>query len=317
MVYNNVIWYSLFLMVKMRGSFMDKKTKLRIFFLIAGSLSILGVLIIAYKVWQVNTWEVTQYADDSMNQGSFYTITNHDTLIVIDGGSASNESKVRAVIKENGGHVDYWYITHPHPDHIGAFNAIYASKESITIGTIYHCGLDYKEYDKRDQEWDEISCYNDFLKMSDKNDQFQVLSIGDQLQIEGLSIDVLNSYDEDLLEETTDICNNASLVLKIYTPENSIMICGDCYGEETTKRMQNRFGDLLQADYLQAAHHGNHSSPNAFFEQVNADVIFFDAPQSLIDSKEHDAGIRKKEFEKQGVKVLTFETAPNKIVLYP
>lgn len=134
--------------------------------------------------------------------------------------------------------------------------------------------------------------------MSDKNDQFQVLSIGDQLQIEGLSIDVLNSYDEDLLEETTDICNNASLVLKIYTPENSIMICGDCYGEETTKRMQKPFWRFATGRLFTVAQLWNHSSPNAFFEQVNADVIF-DAPQSLIDSKEHDAGIRKKEFEKQ------------------
>ena len=62
---------------------------------------------------------VTQYPDATGVQGTFYTITNDDTLIIIDGGWADNESAVREVIAEHGNKVDAWIISHPHKDHAG------------------------------------------------------------------------------------------------------------------------------------------------------------------------------------------------------
>ena len=45
---------------------------------------------------------VTQYADATGVQGTFYTITNDTTLIIIDGGWADNASAVREVIAAHG-----------------------------------------------------------------------------------------------------------------------------------------------------------------------------------------------------------------------
>ena len=49
---------------------------------------------------------VTQYADATGVQGTFYTITNDTTLIIIDGGWADNASAVREVIAAHGNHVN-------------------------------------------------------------------------------------------------------------------------------------------------------------------------------------------------------------------
>ena len=59
---------------------------------------------------------VTQYADATGVQGTFYTITNDTTLIIIDGGWADNASAVREVITAHGNHVNAWILSHPHQE---------------------------------------------------------------------------------------------------------------------------------------------------------------------------------------------------------
>lgn len=68
------------------------------------------------------TWTITQYGRNDINM-SFYTIYNEQKgLIVVDGGWTQDAADVREVINTLGGHVDAWILTHPHQDHIGAFN---------------------------------------------------------------------------------------------------------------------------------------------------------------------------------------------------
>lgn len=71
------------------------------------------------------SYHITQYADITDGQAMFYTIeSTKGELIVIDGGWVGNADYVRFVIGEKGNKVDAWILTHPHPDHIGAFNEI-------------------------------------------------------------------------------------------------------------------------------------------------------------------------------------------------
>ena len=69
------------------------------------------------------TWRVTQYGDDHAGkQSMFYTIKgSNGKLIVVDGGWTDQEAFVRKTIQSLGSKVDLWIITHPHPDHAGAF----------------------------------------------------------------------------------------------------------------------------------------------------------------------------------------------------
>ena len=69
---------------------------------------------------------ITQYSDATGRQANCYTITNSGHLIIIDGGWAENAPALRKVIAQNGNHVDAWFISHTHSDHVGAFNVIYA-----------------------------------------------------------------------------------------------------------------------------------------------------------------------------------------------
>ena len=71
---------------------------------------------------QKTDWKITQYGDASGLQMMFYTLQDHyGHLVVVDGGWPGNAEQVRKVINEKGGHVNAWFLTHPHEDHIGAF----------------------------------------------------------------------------------------------------------------------------------------------------------------------------------------------------
>ena len=70
-------------------------------------------------------WLLKQYSDQTGSQAMFYTLRSPTGFfVVIDGGTTGNSTYVRQIINENGGKVDVWFLTHPHPDHIGAFNEI-------------------------------------------------------------------------------------------------------------------------------------------------------------------------------------------------
>ena len=83
-------------------------------------------------------WTLTQHADTSGLQCMFYTLHNEEDgyLIVVDGGNPENEAHVRDVIRENGGVVNAWFVTHFHGDHASVFNAVYADPGDISIESV-------------------------------------------------------------------------------------------------------------------------------------------------------------------------------------
>ncbi len=120
-----------------------KKKNLKILLVCLLTIMVFLMVLLIDRVLVNPKWKITQYSDDSGAQAMFYTITSDKKdLIIIDGGHTENAGKVRKVIEEYGNHVDIWILTHPHPDHIGAFNEIYAQPEGIEIDYIYDNGLD-------------------------------------------------------------------------------------------------------------------------------------------------------------------------------
>lgn len=99
---------------------------------------------------------ITQYSDATGRQANCYTITNSGHLIIIDGGWAENAPALRKVIAQNGNHVDAWFISHTHSDHVGAFNVIYADPQGVTIDRIYDNGYDYEFIKEAGEPYDSM-----------------------------------------------------------------------------------------------------------------------------------------------------------------
>lgn len=260
---------------------------------------------------------VTQYPDATGVQGTFYTVTNDDTLIIIDGGWAENEQAVRNIIAEHGNHVDAWIISHPHKDHAGAFNAIYADPDGITIDTIYDNGFDYDFIESVGEPYDDITVMETFYALTKDASNVIHLKRGDSLDLCGLTLSVYNAYDDIVLYtvgDEKDYQNNASLLFKLSSKNSSILFCSDIK-YDMNDFLLSSYGDEITCDYVQTGHHGNWSFSDAFYEKTGASVFFLDAPAEITDNPDFPASTLKNFLLKKNKAVLDFSTAPNTVTL--
>jgi beta-lactamase superfamily II metal-dependent hydrolase len=261
------------------------------------------------------TWLMTEYPMSSGEQGIFYTIENPTTgtLIVIDGGDAANEQLVREVINAKGGAVDAWIITHYHQDHVDAFNAIYADPKGITIKQVYATPLDEDTFNQVAQEWDDVKSFQKFQKLAKTSTNINYVKRDDVLTYNDLTITFFNAFDEVVKDFAYDIPNNDSLVFKIETPNRSALILADCHNDFMAEYFMKEYGEKLQADILQCAHHGNNSIPEdtGFYELVNPQVAIFDTPTKIMTSPQYTAGALAAYLANMGVRITWYKSAPN------
>ena len=102
---------------------------------------------VVYKLMKTPVWTVTQYADVNGYQCMCYTIEKNDgSLAIVDGGRAWQSETLVNLIKEKGGVVDTWIITHGHDDHSGVLASVLeaewdkrirCAKERYNIRRIY------------------------------------------------------------------------------------------------------------------------------------------------------------------------------------
>lgn len=265
----------------------------------------------------VNTndeWTITQYGRNDINL-SFYTIYNEvKGLIVVDGGWTEDASYVREVINELGGHVDAWILTHPHQDHIGAFNLLYQELEGITIDKIYTVNMAKPEECKEIASWDSVDAYNDFLAL--KIPDIIYLYAGDKLEICELDFEIISTYDENVKKLSRDYLNDGSMIFKVTNETQSMLFCADV-GISMSDYLVEKCGNTLKADYLQMAHHGYGGLSDEFYNLVKPQIAFFDAPDWLMydETGKYD-NLQNAAFMKSlDAEIYSFNSAPNTIIL--
>ena len=156
---------------------------------------------------------VTQYADATGVQGTFYTITNDTTLIIIDGAGQTTPPPY-ARSSPPTGTMSTPGFSHIHiEDHAGAFNQIYAAPDGITIDAVYDNGFDYDFIEAAGEPYDDITVMETYHALTQDASNVTHLHRGDVLSICGLTFSVLNAYDDTVLQnvgDEKDYQNNAS-----------------------------------------------------------------------------------------------------------
>ncbi len=263
---------------------------------------------------QNDEWIVTQYGRNDINL-SFYSIYNETKgLIIVDGGWKDDAAGVREVINELGGHVDAWILTHPHQDHIGAFNLLYNELEGITIDTIYTVDMACPEECMNVAPWDSVDAYNDFLAL--KIDNIKYLYANDTLDICGLKFEIISTYDENVKKLSKDFINDGSMIFKVTNQNESMLFCADV-GINMSSFLVDKWGNSLKADYLQMAHHGYGGLSDEFYRLVSPKIAFFDAPDWLMydETGKYDNPQNAEFMESLDSVIYSFNSAPNSIVL--
>ncbi len=264
-------------------------------------------------------YRITQYGQADGAQRMCYSIeAPNGDLILIDGGDVWDAEEVRGIIQEHGNRVEHWILTHPHSDHIGAFNTIFPDLQGIEIGRVYAMDMDYDFYQEQAESWDNFPMYEYFTEITAGYDALQYLYTGDVLDLSGLHMEVFNAA-----QNVPDPANNGSLMFRLTAEEESILFCADV-GEIMSEEIMQTFGERLPSDYLQMGHHGNGGLSDAFYAQVAPKVSFFDAPDWLMENHNPATGLpgtwdtpeNKQLMLDMGSEVLSFSTTPNTIELH-
>lgn len=261
-------------------------------------------------------WEITQYGPRDINS-SFYTIYNREEgLIVIDGGWTEDAAYVREIINSFGAPVEAWILTHPHQDHIGAFNVLYPELDEIVVNNIYTVDMATPDECLAVASWDSVDAYNDFLALEVSN--LQYVYPGDVLEICGLEIEILSAYDENVKTLSKDYLNDGSMMFKVTGKEESFLFCADV-GISMSDYLLGKYGaEKLSADYLQMGHHGYGGLSDAFYQAVSPKTAFFDAPDWLMfdETGKYDTPQNAALMESLGSEIISFNSAPNTIELH-
>lgn len=263
-----------------------------------------------------NMWELTQYADASGNQAMFYSLVNRESnsLILIDGGWSQNADQVSKVIEENGGHVTAWFLTHYHNDHCDAFNTLWGNyKDQIDV--VYCTPLIWEDFEPTAQAWDSPETFKTFLSITDGEEKVVRLYRGDELEVAGLKIQVFNAYD-DMIIKHGDIANNCSLMFKVSASRQSVLFTGDVWRKGLGMEILEMYGaEAMQADYVQAGHHGNNTLSFEFYKAVNPSVIFLDGPEWLMTGESYDAKDLLAWCAENGIQTYDYRQAPTTLIL--
>lgn len=249
---------------------------------------LLIVLISSILIVKRNLWltfiEITQLKTNTPQQMMGYFIkTEDDKIIIIDGGNTGDSETLQEHINENGGKVDYWFITHYHNDHTGAFVDIIQNTD-IQINSII-CKLVDENLVSQYEEH-RFSQYQDLynaLNNERVKDKIIIPTDGQVFNFDNkgnLKIKVLSVCRDDI---SNNVGNNSSMVFKLYVNDKSILFLGDT-GIEASQFLLENCKEDLKSDYVQMAHHGQQGATFELYKEINPSYCFWPTPDWLWDN---------------------------------
>ena len=198
--------------------------------------------------------------------------------VVIDGGTAQDDGQlVRFLTGHGRTHVDAWFFTHPHHDHIGCFVNIRKNAPQITVARMCHRFPEepiLQNYARTDFE---KALIQDFWAIS-RRDRASNICANDTFQFDDVSIRVLRVFNPEI---TNNFINNSSAVYRIDGQNGSFLILGDLGVEGGNEVMDTVPLALLTTDYTQMAHHGQNGVSREFYNHIKPNACIWPAPDWL------------------------------------
>lgn len=179
---------------------------------------------------------------------------NGKNMLIDAGPYDAGPGIVDWLTKNNISYLDTVISTHPHSDHIGAMPYVL---KRVKTGIMIDSGDTHT-----------TPAYEVLLKIIEqKNIPYRTVKEGDTINLDPtIRIDVLSPPDT-----TTNDLNENSIVLRISSEKNTILMMGDA-GKNTEERLLTS-GKSLKADILKVGHHGSrHSSGREFIKAVSPEI---------------------------------------------
>lgn len=227
-----------------------------------------------FTLWQLPNGDAPQMM-------SYVLRTKTGKLIVIDGGYHKNTAYLREFLKERGGKVEAWFLTHPHEDHCEALIDLLRTPEGLEIEALY-ASLPEQHWFETVGNTSEQATYRDLMAALEESGRtFIMPAPGDQMNIDGITIHVLGVCNPEI---TANPLNNSSMVLRFDDGHKSVLFLGDLGVEGGQKLLESPQAALLPSDYVQMAHHGQNGVGEAVYQKINPHYCLWPTPKWLWDN---------------------------------
>lgn len=224
-----------------------------------------------------------QMGNFSHTQMMGYILRTEDgKIICVDAGTTKDSAHFWEVLKKICGtetpHVDAWFLTHAHNDHLGAFYDVmndHYGKDLTVDGFYFH--MPSMQFIDRYEPEDNVSIHTFYQTLPVFADKAMVVSETDSYQIGEAKVDVLYTSDESFFDNAI---NNSSIVIRVLMGGKSILFLADLGVEGGAKLLRN-YGENLKSDFCQMAHHGQNGVEEDVYRAIHPETCLWCAPEWL------------------------------------
>ena len=222
-----------------------------------------------------------------IQMNSFIITTEDKKVIVIDGGLKNDAENLINHLKDITGkktpHIDAWFLSHAHLDHIDAFTEIVANRPgALDFDRIYY-NFPSAQYFEHHEPNDAHTVKEFYALLPRFADKACVVSQSDVYTVGDAVFEILYSPDPDF---SHNAINNSSIVFRMSLGGKTVIFLGDL-GIEGGKKLLRLHGENLKSDYCQMAHHGQNGVSRDVYEAIAPTGCLWCAPKWLWDN---DAG---------------------------
>ena len=214
---------------------------------------------------------------------SYVIITEKGNCVIVDGGRPEDVPKLREKVK--GHPIKAWFLTHPHLDHISAFDFLAKNRDpDFDFEKVYY-NFPSPEFAEISADDDgELANFNAVLPLL--GEKAVVVHTGDIITVDEVKIEILYHFDENdkLYDFVYKTINDTSIAFRIDTPRSSLIFLGDL-GPESGDVLAEQGEAKLHAEYCQMAHHGHGCVGADVYILINPRVCIWNAPEWLWDEE--------------------------------
>ena len=232
----------------------------------------------------------------NVQMNSYIITTSDDKVIVVDGGYRQDAENMIAYLKDITGmgipHVDAWFLTHAHFDHIYCFVEIIEHHHEELIVDKILFNFPSAQYCLR-EGLASLEVMQNFLNVLPLFVEKTVTVFGgDVYDIGAAHIEILYSPN---CEIKRNLVNNSSVIFMLTLNQKRILFLGDAGIEEGNMLLAYYQGtDKLKADYVQMAHHGQNGVEKEVYQVIRPSYCLWPTPSWLWENRGdggYDTGI--------------------------
>ncbi|MBO5438911.1 MAG: MBL fold metallo-hydrolase, partial [Thermoguttaceae bacterium] len=244
---------------------------------------------------------VCQLTNKTRSQMMSYIIrTKTGELIVVDGGMAGDADHLLEMLEKLGGpkpKVTAWFLSHCHSDHFMALTELIRTDRLPEVEKFYFNFPELKWIETYEAVWaHEAKCF--FEHIVKVQDRIITTRKDQKLTFGPLTVTVLN--DPYLCERNP--VNNSNVCFRFETQNSSLIFLGDLGKEGSTELLKLQPAEMLRADAVQMAHHGQQGATRELYAVIAPKICFWPTPDWLWNNdrgKGPDSGPWKIRLEQQ------------------